>query len=97
MRAFFPTVFLGTALSIAALGAAGGSPAAAELSAAERTELERLLAGLSFDPGPVDGEIDDETRAAIRGYQEFAALSRTANRARPCSASCARSPTPSPR
>ncbi|RMD62739.1 MAG: hypothetical protein D6826_06665, partial [Alphaproteobacteria bacterium] len=40
----------------------------------EIEELERLLARLKFDPGPIDGIIDERTRTAIRLYQEFAVL-----------------------
>ena len=47
---------------------------AADLGPEEAKELERLLADLNFDPGPIDGVIDDRTRAAISLYQEFAAL-----------------------
>lgn len=37
-------------------------------------ELEGLLRGLGFDPGPVDGVVDDDTTEAIRRYQDFALL-----------------------
>lgn len=37
-------------------------------------ELETLLHDLGFDPGKVDGLVDDETIAAIRRYQDFALL-----------------------
>jgi peptidoglycan hydrolase-like protein with peptidoglycan-binding domain len=47
---------------------------AVELSDKEAEEIENLLAALKFDPGPVDGLVDARTRAAIRIYQEFAAL-----------------------
>ena len=47
---------------------------AVELSDKEADEIENLLAALKFDPGPVDGLVDARTRAAIRIYQEFAAL-----------------------
>ncbi len=46
----------------------------ADLGPEEARELERLLAELRFDPGPVDGVIDGRTRTAISLYQEFAAL-----------------------
>ena len=36
--------------------------------------LEQALAQLNFDPGKIDGTVDDRTRAAVRLYQEFAAL-----------------------
>lgn len=44
------------------------------LDPAELEELESLLRDLGFDPGAVDGVVDDETIEAIRRYQEFAAL-----------------------
>ena len=66
---------------VKALGLAAGlfaglsAPAAgAELSVAELTEMERLLARLNFDPGQIDGVVDEWTRTAVRLYQEFAAL-----------------------
>lgn len=39
------------------------------LSRDEKTELQRLLARLGFDPGPIDGMVGPSTRAAIRRYQ----------------------------
>lgn len=36
----------------------------------EKEELQRLLAGLGFDPGPVDGKVGPSTRAAIRAFQQ---------------------------
>ena len=50
------------------------APALAALGKNEIRELEGLLADLGFDPGPVDGVLDEETRTAIKGYQDFAAL-----------------------
>ncbi len=50
------------------------APALAALSKNEMRELEGHLASLGFDPGPVDGVLDAQTRAAIKGYQDFAAL-----------------------
>jgi tetratricopeptide (TPR) repeat protein len=56
-----------------AFGAA--APAVAvDLDQAERQELEALLARLGFQPGPLDGVVDERTRAAILRYQAFAAL-----------------------
>jgi len=37
-------------------------------------EAEWLLAGLGYDPGPVDGILTAETRAALRAYQSDSAL-----------------------
>jgi peptidoglycan hydrolase-like protein with peptidoglycan-binding domain len=45
------------------------APALAALSKNEIRELEALLADLGFDPGPVDGVLDEQTRTAIKGYQ----------------------------
>ena len=45
------------------------------LSLAEAKELESLLERLTFDPGAVDGEIDEQARNAIRDYQLSAGLS----------------------
>ncbi len=50
------------------------APPLAALNKNEVRELEGLLADLGFDPGPVDGVLDEQTRNAIRGYQDFAAL-----------------------
>ena len=44
------------------------APAMAALGKTEIRELEGLLAGLGFDPGPVDGVLDAKTRTAIKGY-----------------------------
>jgi membrane-bound lytic murein transglycosylase B len=55
---------------------AGGGPLAAELPEVEtplsRAHIERLqrrLAQLGFDPGPVDGLVGPGTRAALRSWQ----------------------------
>ena len=58
----------------APLLAAGPALAAGGLSVDEIVEMEELLAELGFDPGPIDGRIDQDARSAISGYQEFAAL-----------------------
>ena len=50
------------------------APALAAFSKNEIRELEDLLARLGFNPGPVDGVLDAQTRIAIRDYQKFAAL-----------------------
>ncbi|WP_299394201.1 peptidoglycan-binding protein [Pelagibius sp.] len=44
------------------------------MSDAELLELETLLQQLGFDPGAVDGVIDDATLAGIARYQDFASL-----------------------
>lgn len=54
-----------------------GTPAEvaqAPAASAQVQEIERLLADLSFTPGPVDGVMDDETSAAIRAFQQAAGL-----------------------
>ncbi len=47
---------------------------AAGLGQQELQELEALLERLGFAPGPVDGVADEDTRAAIGRYQDFAVL-----------------------
>ena len=37
-------------------------------------EAEGLLSDLGYQPGPVDGVLTDETRAALRAYQRDSAL-----------------------
>ena len=64
---------LATVLTLAlALGAVPS--AAAGLGPEEVRELEELLLRLGFDPGKVDDKVDEDTRAAIRRYQDFAVL-----------------------
>ena len=62
---------LGVALGVA-LGAAAQE--ASSLTEDQALALERALVKLNFDPGEIDGVLDAQTRAAIRLYQEFAAL-----------------------
>jgi len=50
------------------------APPAAELDLEARTEIEQLLSNMAIDPGPVDGVVDEQTRAAIRTYQEIGGL-----------------------
>ena len=50
------------------------APPLAALGKNEIRELEGFLADLGFDPGPVDGVLDEQTRTAIKGYQDLAAL-----------------------
>ncbi|MPZ12633.1 MAG: tetratricopeptide repeat protein [Kiloniellaceae bacterium] len=63
--------FLVAALALTVLAPAS---AAAALDQASLEELEGLLRDLGFDPGTVDGVVDDDTLAAIRSYQDFALL-----------------------
>ncbi len=58
------------------------APAQAALGKNEIRELEDLLDHLGFDPGPVDGVLDAQTRTAIKGYQDFAALPVTGRASR---------------
>ena len=54
-----------------------GAPAEvaqAQAASAQVQEIERLLADLSFTPGPIDGVMDEETSAAIRAFQQAAGL-----------------------
>lgn len=48
--------------------------AQAQAASAQVQEIERLLADLSFTPGPIDGVMDEETSAAIRAFQQAAGL-----------------------
>ncbi len=50
------------------------APAMAALNKNEIRELEDHLAHLGFDPGPVDGVLDEQTKTAIKGYQDLAGL-----------------------
>ncbi len=64
----------GFLLAAAACVALSGAALARELSVEELAELEHLLAELNFDPGKIDGVVDERTRTAVGLYQEFAAL-----------------------
>ncbi len=64
----------GLLLAAVACVALSGAALARELSVEELTEFERLLAELNFDPGQIDGVVDERTRTAVGLYQEFAAL-----------------------
>lgn len=60
--------------ALAPLSAAAAQSPTAELSLDDLRELESLLQELGFDPGAVDGTVDQRTLAAIERYQEFASL-----------------------
>ena len=62
------------ALPALALAFTAAVALAAEMSREELHEMEDLLARLGFPPGDIDGTVDDKTRDAIAGYQDFAAL-----------------------
>ncbi len=64
------------------LGTAAGAAQTA-MDQAARLELEELLHELGFSPGAVDGLIDDDTRAAIGHYHEFAFITDQAAEATP--------------
>lgn len=53
---------------------AGQQLAQATLSETDLQEMEALLRELGFDPGAVDGVVDQDTIAAIKRYQDFASL-----------------------
>ncbi len=72
MRHRFGMVLRGLALGVCLWLVA--APPLAALNKNEVRELENLLADLGFDPGPVDGVLDEQTRTAIKGYQDLAAL-----------------------
>src|SRR3546814_5567347 len=67
-----PFLTAALALALALLAPAGAAAQALDRAAVE--ELEGLLRDLGFDPGPVDGLVDDDTTDAIRRYQDFALL-----------------------
>ena len=48
------------------------------LTMTERREVERLLAAMNFDSGPVDGRIDPRTRQAIARYWQAQGKTRSA-------------------
>jgi len=48
-----------------------------EMSQNDALELEEALAENGYNPGPVDGVIDSETRAAIEGFQQDHELAAT--------------------
>ncbi len=50
----------------------GSSPVQSE--AAMVMEIKKLLGQLDFQPGPMDGTLDDQTVAAIQSYQQTAGL-----------------------
>ncbi len=72
MRHRFAMVLRGLAVGVCLWLIA--APALAALGKNEIRELEGLLADLGFDPGLVDGVLDEQTRTAIKGYQDLAAL-----------------------
>jgi len=59
------------------VGSFAASPCLAEMSQAELQELEENLQLLGFDPGRADGQVDDDTRAAIQRYYDFAFITGT--------------------
>jgi peptidoglycan hydrolase-like protein with peptidoglycan-binding domain len=61
-------------IAVSALALLPAGAAAQALEQPALAELEGLLRDLGFDPGPVDGVVDDDTTAAIRRYKDFAVL-----------------------
>ena len=47
------------------------------MSQDEKIDMEQALADSGYDPGPIDGVIDDQTRDALREFQEDHALVAT--------------------
>ncbi|HEX7230603.1 MAG TPA: peptidoglycan-binding domain-containing protein [Candidatus Binatia bacterium] len=47
------------------------------MSQEDKVEMEQALADSGYDPGPVDGVIDDQTRDALREFQEDHSLVAT--------------------
>jgi len=56
------------------IGASLQSGSAAQSEAAMVMEIKKLLGQLDFQPGPMDGTLDDQTVAAIESYQQTAGL-----------------------
>ncbi len=56
------------------IGAALQAGLAAQSQAAMVMEIKKLLTQLNFQPGPMDGSLDDQTVAAIESYQQTAGL-----------------------
>ncbi len=53
------------------------SVAAVQLDSNQITEMQRLLGEKGYDPGHVDGVIDQQTRDALRNFQEAQELAAT--------------------
>ena len=64
-------------LALALFLALPWGPARPQESPIDVIALERRLAGLGFDPGPIDGIFDGKTRAALRDFQSGQGLKRT--------------------
>lgn len=58
-------------------GGTAPTEGATELTPEIIREIETLLSQLQFDPGPVDGIVDDQTHSAIRAYQQASGLPET--------------------
>jgi len=54
-----------------------GDPAQEMMTESDIMRLEEALVQSGYDPGPVDGVIDDETRAAIQQFQDDHQLAAT--------------------
>ena len=69
----------------AALGATGGAPAATAggLPRERVRRAQERLAAAGFDPGPADGTVGPQTRAALRAFQEARGLDPTGEPDRP--------------
>ena len=69
------TPFLSFAGFLLAACLVSSDAGASDMTADQLRTLEELLDRLGFAPGPVDGIVDADTRAAIGRYKDFAALS----------------------
>jgi murein L,D-transpeptidase YcbB/YkuD len=47
------------------------------MSQDDKRDMEQALADSGYDPGPVDGVIDDQTKEAVRDFQEDHSLVAT--------------------
>ena len=55
----------------------GGSENKSNISQDDRVDMEQALGDSGYDPGPVDGVIDNQTREAVRVFQEDHSLVAT--------------------
>lgn len=63
-----------------------GAPAAPAAAPLTMQQVEQKLADLHYDVGPIDGNYDDQTRAAVMAFQKVNGLDRTGNLTDPVTA-----------
>jgi peptidoglycan hydrolase-like protein with peptidoglycan-binding domain len=52
-------------------------PAEDQMSEADRREVQKMLQGMKYYQGPIDGKFGPLTRAAIRRYQDSIGVNST--------------------